>query len=280
VYTEEKIINIKNMHKPSGGRDYLISLLLASSVTVFFGFYLFIRRGFLFDAPVTMDTLYVPNKALANAGVMLIAFIFLLGPIVRYFDRFDKWLGYRKEIGIVGTFLLVLHGIITYFYLPLKVPQEELDLDDLDILAGVLGTAILTFLFVISFKKAISIFGAKKWWFLHRWGLRTVILLTAIHVVLLKWEGWWKWITVGGNVTPSVAHPLMVPISLLVGLFLFWVILIRFYEVFFIYENFGFTGNEGTQTPEDKIRGQKFFLGSFWVFVLLSLVILTRFVLW
>jgi len=227
-----------------------------------------------------MDALYVPNKAIANAGVMLIAFVFLIGPIIRYFDRFDKWLGYRKEIGIVGTFLLVLHGIITYFYLPLKVPKGTLDLDDLDILTGIIGAAILTFLFVISFKKAISVFGATKWWFLHKWGLRTVILLTFIHVTLLKWEGWWKWITTGGTPTASVANPLLVPVSLLIELFLLWVISVRLYEVFFIYKNFGFTGNEASQTPEDKVRGQKFFTRSFFTFIVLSIIILTRFVLW
>lgn len=268
------------MHKPSSGRDYLIALLLASSATVFLGFYLFLRRGFFFDGPETMDALYIPNKAIANAGVLLIGFVFLLGPIVRYFDRFDKWLGYRKEIGIVGTFLLVLHGIITYFFLPLKVPKEMIDLDELDILAGVIGATILTFLFVISFKKAISVFGATRWWFLHRWGLRIAVLLTFIHMTLLKWEGWWTWITVGGKATPSVANPLLVPVSLFIELFLVWVIIVRLYEVCFVYKNFGFTGNEGTQTPEEKMRGRKFFLRSFFLFVFLSIGIFTRFVLW
>ena len=126
MYNKNIIHLEKNMHKPSSGRDYLVALLLASSVTVFLGFYLFIRRGYLFTAPSSVDMLYVPNKAIAGAGVILIAFVFLLGPIVRYFDRFDKWLGYRKEIGIVGTFLLLADGTITYFYLPLNPPGQNL----------------------------------------------------------------------------------------------------------------------------------------------------------
>ncbi|PIX89856.1 MAG: hypothetical protein COZ29_03035 [Candidatus Moranbacteria bacterium CG_4_10_14_3_um_filter_45_9] len=280
MYNKNIIHLEKNMHKPSSGRDYLVALLLASSVTVFLGFYLFIRRGYLFTAPSSVDMLYVPNKAIAGAGVILIAFVFLLGPIVRYFDRFDKWLGYRKEIGIVGTFLLLAHGTITYFYLPLKSPRAELDLDSPDLLAGIIGIAILTFLFVISFKKAIDILGAKKWWFLQRWGIRVAIFLTVVHVVGLKWEGWWKWITVGGTQTPALTNPLMVPASLIAGLFLLWVIVVRLYEVFFIYDNLGFAGNEASQTPESKMRGRRFFIGSFWTLVILYIILFTRFVLW
>ena len=264
------------MHKPSGGRDYVIATLLGASVTVFLGFYLFIRQGYLFSGPPTVDSLYVFNKALASAGTVLIAFIFLIGPIVRYFDRFDKWLGYRKEVGIVGAFLITLHGIIVYFFLPLKSPQSEINLTSYDIAAGVIGAALLIFLFVISFKKAIDIFGAKHWWFMQRWGLRIVVLLTLIHVVGLRWQGWLKWMKQLGKQTPELANPTLPTPSLIAGIFITWVVIVRLYELFFIYKNLGFTGNESSLTAEDKVRGHNFIIRSFYVLVLIYIIVITR----
>src|SRR3989338_7793781 len=141
------------MHKPSSTRDYLVALLIATALTAFFSLYLFIRRGYLFDGPPTADALYVPNKAIVGAGTVLLAFTFLIGPIVRYFDRFDQWLSYRKEIGVVGAFLALSHGTISYFYLPQSNPNEYIDFTSLEFGAGLLGALLLFFLFIISFKK-------------------------------------------------------------------------------------------------------------------------------
>src|SRR3989344_8592003 len=113
----------------------------------------------MLDAPAGVDPLYVPNKVIANAGMIILAFTFLIGPIVRYFNRFDTWLGYRKEIGIVGGFLALSHAIMSYFFLPLKFPSSGLGFDQLTFAAGLIGAALLMFLFIISFKKTIEIIG-------------------------------------------------------------------------------------------------------------------------
>lgn len=266
------------MHKPSSERDYVIATLIGAATTVFLGFYLFIRQGYLFAGPPTVDSLYILNKALASAGTILIAFIFLIGPIVRYFDRFDKWLGYRKEIGIVGAFLIAFHGIITYFFLPLKSPQSKIDLTSFDIAAGVIGAGLLIFLFVISFKKAIDILGAKRWWFMQRWGLRLVVLLTLIHVYGLRWQGWVKWMKQLGKPTPELINPMLPTSSLIAGIFIAWVVIVRLYELFFVYKNLGFTGNEASLTAGDKTRGRNFFVRSFYLLVIIYILILTRWI--
>ena len=130
VYLSETIEKTNPMHKPSGFRDYFIASLLAATVVVFFSLYLVTRRGYFFDAPVTADLLFVPNKALACAGMTLLALTFLIGPLSRYFDKWDHLLAYRKEIGIVGGFLAVLHAFISYFLLPLVSARLLALLDD------------------------------------------------------------------------------------------------------------------------------------------------------
>ncbi|MDP3956941.1 MAG: hypothetical protein Q8Q10_00370 [bacterium] len=265
------------MHKPSGTRDYVIALLIASALTVFMGLYLFIRRGYLFDAPPTADMLYVPNKIIVGAGTVLLAITFLIGPIVRYFDRFDKWLGYRKEIGIIGGFFVFFHAFISYFMLPLKFPRAYLTFDSLPFAAGLIGIFLLIFLFIISFKKAIDLIGASRWWFLQRWGLRLVILFTLIHVYSMKWNGWMRWLKQGGGTpTAELSHPDMAGLGILVMLFATWVVIVRLYESIFIFKNFGLTTKEIAMDEPLKIQGRRFFIGSFWILVALYVFVITR----
>ncbi len=264
------------MHKPSSLKDYLIATLMAASLIAFFSLYLSFRRGYLFDAPPTADTLYVFNKVLIGAGTVLLAFTFLIGPIVRYFDRFDKWLSYRKEIGIVGGFLAAAHAVISYWYLPLKFPRAWINLSSPEFAAGVVGVFLLVFLFILSFKSIIAAVNGSIWWFLQRWGLRAVIVATLVHVYVMKWNGWVKWWQQGGAVTPELAHPLIPGLGLLVTLFLTWVVIIRLYESIFLFRNCGFGTKEICMDLEIKARGRRFFVWSFWIYLALSLIVLVR----
>jgi DMSO/TMAO reductase YedYZ heme-binding membrane subunit len=266
------------MHKPSSLRDYVIAILIATILLVLFGCYLFIRRGYLFDAPPTADVLYVPNKVIVGAGTVMLAFTFLIGSIVRYFERMSNWLGYRKEIGIVSGFLIFAHVIISYFFLPLKFPHSKLDLDSPEFAAGVIGIFLLVFLFIISFKKAVDLLGGNFWWFLQRWGLRLVILLTLIHVYIMKWSGWMKWIKQGGAPTAELANPWLPGLGILVMLFFTWVVIVRLYESIFIFKNFGLSTKEISMDIALKTHGRRFFVGSFAILIALYVLIITRWV--
>jgi DMSO/TMAO reductase YedYZ heme-binding membrane subunit len=264
------------MHKPSSIRDYVISILIAVMLFAAFLSYLLIRRGYLLDAPPTADMLYVPNKALAGVGVAMIALTFLIGPLTRYFKGFGLWLQCRKEIGIVGGFIVVGHAIVSYFLLPKKSPQSRFTLDNETFVWGLIGTALLVFLFIISFPKMIKWIGAVKWWFLQRWGLRLVILATVLHVVPMKWSGWVKWFNEGGKVTPELAHPLMPGAGILVSVFVAWVIVVRLYESVCLYRNLGLSSKEITSDPRLIAKGRTFFLVSFWIMMMLYVIIITR----
>ncbi|MDP3957117.1 MAG: ferric reductase-like transmembrane domain-containing protein, partial [bacterium] len=248
----------------------------STALTVFMGVYLLIRRGYFFDAPSTADMLYVPNKAIVGAGTILLAFTFLIGPVVRYFDRFDKWLGYRKEIGIVGALLALSHGTISYFYLPQSNPNEYIDFTSFEFGAGILGALLLFFLFIISFKKAIEFIGASRWWFLQRWGLRLVIAFTLVHIYALKWNGWARWLTQGAIPSKELMAPWLPGASLLATLFITWVVVVRLYETIFIFRNFGLTTKEITMDEPLKIQGRRFFIGSFWILVVFYILVITR----
>jgi len=264
------------MHKPSSFHDYIVAISTATFLTLFLGFYLYFQRGFMFSTPSGVDFFYIQNKVIANAGVIVLAFSFLFGPIVRYFDRFDTWLGYRKEIGIVGAFMAFSHGIISYFFLPQKYPNEYIDFTSLEFSAGLIGIFLLLFLFIISFKKAIVLIGAGRWWFLQRFGLRLTIAFTLIHVYALKWNSWARW--AGGNTLPSkgLLAPWLPEASLLVMLFVSWVTIVRLYESIFLFKNFGLTTKEISMDVVLKARGRNFFVRSFYVLVIIYIIVLTR----
>ncbi len=252
------------MHKPSGFRDYCIAVLLAAVVFVFFSLYLVTRRGYFFDAPVTADPLFVPNKAIACAGMTLLAFTFLLGPLSRYFNRWDHLLAYRKEIGIVGGFLAVFHAFVSYYLLPLKFPQTKYSLDNLYTLAGLIGVSLLVFLFIISLKRVIALMNGQVWWLLQRWGLRLAVIATIIHVFVMKWAGWVKWVKQGGGkATAELANPWMPGLGILASLFIAWVVIVRLYETIFLFKDLGWKPKEITMDETLRLRGRRFMQLSF-----------------
>lgn len=265
------------MHKPSGLRDYVVSILIATSILVFFSLYLVTRRGYFFDAPPSADPLFVPNKALAATGMTLLAFTFLIGPLSRYFNRWDYFLAYRKEIGIVGAFLAFFHGIVSYFFLPKKFPQEWLDFGTLGFGAGLVGIGILIALFVLSWKSIIARFSGPTWWFLQRWGLRLVIVATLLHVFVLKWGSWMKWIQQGGGkANDELINPWMPGLGILASLFIAWVVIVRCYETIFLFHDLGWKPKEITLDETLRLRGRRFMQLSFLVLIISYLFIVTR----
>lgn len=265
------------MHKLSGFRDYLIATLMAAALFAFLSFYLFVRRGYFFDAPLTADPLFIPNKALASTAMMLLAFIFLLGPLSRYFDRWDHLLAYRKEIGIVAGFLALLHGFLSYFFLPHKFPREWIDFTSTEFGAGLIGALLLFFLFILSLKLVISHMNGQRWWLWQRWGLRLAIIATLLHVFIMKLPGWLQWIRQGGGMpTAELANPWMPGLGLLTSLFITWVVLIRLYETLFLYRDLGITPKEISLDPVLRFRGRRFFQLSFFAFIALLLFFVIR----
>lgn len=247
-------------HKPFIARDYFISVFISGVILVLYSCYLLVRRGYYFDAPLSADMLYVPNKALAGVGITLLAFTFLIGPISRYFDRFDYWVGMRKELGIVGAFFIFGHVITSYFFLPKKFPADWYSFTSLEWAAGLVGTALLLFLFVISFRKMIVLIGSSRWWFLQRWGMRLTVLFAVIHVFDMKWAGWVKWLTVPpAAATAELANPWMPGLGILVSMFVTWVVVVRLFEIPFLFRNIGLVSKEISNDPILRARGRRFF---------------------
>lgn len=202
-------------------RQYAAALLLAS---LFFGLlsvYIFYRRGY-YD-------LYIANKALAGSSAILLAIVFVQGPLSRFFNIFDRYLQYRKELGIVAFFLALIHGLVSFFFLPSKFPLAGyMATTNWPFIFGLVGLLVLTILFLISSGLVEKVLGTRLWWFLHNWGLRLAVGLTILHVAVMKYRGWINWYKAGGE--SFLAHPELPGGGLLVGWILFFALVIRLSE--------------------------------------------------
>lgn len=191
---------------------------LAVSIVIFavLSVYLFYRRGY-YD-------LYIANKIFANVAAILLGIVLLIGPLSRLFAFPDRYVQYRKELGIAAFFLALIHGIVSRSG-TLNWP----------FVFGLTATIILIAVFLISNDRAMAKMGREKWWRFQYWGIRISFVLVFLHVFIMKWSGWVKWYKVGGG--KELVHPEWPGAGLLVAWFMVFVVLVRLAE--FISPKFG-----------------------------------------
>jgi DMSO/TMAO reductase YedYZ heme-binding membrane subunit len=249
--------------KPSNFHDYAVAIMVALVLTVFYGGYYWAQRTYFFNAPPGIDPFYVPDKVIAVVAMVLFAFTFLIGPLYRYFNAFDYLVPYRKEIGIIGGFFALVHPFIAYFFLPLTFPQSEIPLISVTYGSAVAGSLVALFLIFISFQNAIILLGANRWWFLHRWGLRVLVLASLIHFFGIEWTTWVEWLTQRAEKpSANLLYPWIPEPTTFAGLFAVWVVIVRLYETVFLYKDLGLKAKDIVTDAKLRFRGRRFCLYS------------------
>lgn len=201
--------------------QYGAAVSAALPVFVVLSVYLFYRRGY-YD-------LYIANKAFAEVSAVLFGIVLLIGPLSRFFSFPDKYVQYRKELGIVGFFMAFLHVIVSLFFLPARFPLERYFASfNWPFVYGVLATLVLLLIFLISNDRAMTKMGREKWWRLQYWGMRIAFALTLLHVFVMKWNSWSSWYQTGGG--KGLVHPEWPGAGLLVAWFMGFVVLVRLAE--------------------------------------------------
>jgi DMSO/TMAO reductase YedYZ heme-binding membrane subunit len=263
--------------KPFSFHDYVVAILVALGLTVFYGGYYWVQRTYFFNAPASIDPFYVPDKVIAVVGMILLAFTFLIGPLYRYFNAFDYLMQYRKEIGIVGGYLALIHPFLAYFFLPLTFPQSEIPLISFTYGTALAGSLVALFLIFISLQNATILLGANRWWFLHRWGLRVLVLFAVVHFFCIEWSTWVQWLTQSPE-KPSaeLLYPWIPEPTVFAGLFVVWVVLVRLYETIFLYKDLGLKPKDIAPDAKLRFRGRRFCIYSFAVLIACNIYVLGR----
>ncbi|MBI5356682.1 ferric reductase-like transmembrane domain-containing protein [Candidatus Collierbacteria bacterium] len=202
-------------------RQYFIAGSISVTITGGLILYLTARRGY-FD-------LSIINKSLASGSLVLLGIVLLLGPLSRFYSRFDNWINYRKELGILAFLTGAVHVYLSMFPLARRGPFGLYQSRPLVAYSGLLGLVIMAYLFIISFEKLKEKIGMAKWWKMQYWGARITVLAIFIHMAVFKYPEWNAWL---GGEAGKLARPGWPPASLLVAIFISFVLLTRLSELF------------------------------------------------
>lgn len=128
-------------------------------------------------------------KGLTHAGLMLIACSLVLGPTAKFFDSFDKYLHYRKQLGITGFYYVLIHGFIASVLYLWPSPAFFLRFAN-SIILGLLSLYLLALCTEWSEVYIIRKVGSKVWRKMLRWMSYSAFVLSLIHIWLIEHQGW------------------------------------------------------------------------------------------
>ena len=189
----------------------LLTTLVLTAITVLYLFYLE-RRGL-------NARLY--NKAAGDVSVLLLSLVLLIGPLSRWFNLFDQWLAYRKNLGLWALAAAATHGYLSLFVLTNGNFMRYFDKVNWAPISGLASLLILLVLGWYSVDRFIGKMDKKLWWKIQQWGVRLAAILAVAHVLILKWPGW--------NFAEFLTKP--PPFNLIVSVFAALVLLIRLVDL-------------------------------------------------
>ena len=130
------------------------------------------------------------SKVSGDVSILLLGLVLLIGPLTRNFKLFDRWLLYRKNLGLWALTAALVHSYILLFPLSNNFPLKYFVPFSSAIYSGIVASILLIILGWFSFDKFIGKMNRKLWWKLQYRGVRLAALLAIAHVLLLKWPGW------------------------------------------------------------------------------------------
>ena len=170
--------------------QYGYATLIAAVLFGIASLYLYARSG--------NYTLNIANRALADAALLLLVLVLLLGPLTRWYNTFDRYLQYRKELGLTAAALVVAHFVISFFLVTSASGRVRfVTTGAKGFIFGSLATLVLIGLAAISSTTLMRAIGSKRWWSLQRWGIRIAYVTTLLHVWFVALPRWQTWYTKG-----------------------------------------------------------------------------------
>lgn len=162
------------------------------------------------------------NRVFADVGLILIGLSLILSSVCYFWNFADRYIVYRKHLGLVGFAYIFTHGILSLFFMSNLFPFPQYYLASTNIIPfvfAVLSMGIFIFMTAISNKYAIVELGGKRWRMLMRIGI-VAYAFGILHFGMKGTFYWMSWFAgEGESLTP--------PMSLLVFLFGSIVVLLR-----------------------------------------------------
>ncbi len=182
-------------HKTNWNRAIRASLI----VYVFVLGYAIVRYNVVRDVSLELIPLFINNKAIALTSVIIIGWSFILGPCARLWPSFfEKRLGLRKPLGLIGFGLAATHALMSLillspsYYAKFFLEGGKLNLmGESSMLFGVLSFVVFSVVSVSSFPSVEAKLDTLVWKRVQRLGY-LAFFFTLLHVVIMGFSGWLK----------------------------------------------------------------------------------------
>ena len=214
------------MPNPRGAARAIAATVLLSTFA-----YAIIRYNIIKGVAWEHLPLFISNKAIALAAVVLIALAYLLGPLARFWPkRIVPLLGARQFFGLAGFGLGAVHGIGSLLlFTPANYPRFFLTdgtlslTGELSMAFGVLSFLIFAVVAVTDLPGVTAAMAEDRWQAVQRLGYGG-LLLVLLHVVVMGFQGWLQ---------PSTWPGGLVPISLIAAIVIAVTLLLRIIVLMF-----------------------------------------------
>lgn len=165
-------------------------------------------------------TLFLVNKVFALDAMIMIGLSYSFSGLGYFFNFVDKYVSYRKYIGLAGFYIVLAHFMFSIFVLSDVFPFVTYYLSSKYINYFILGLSSLLILFMltgISNTRAVRELGGKNWRRLLRLGYIAYIF-ALLHYIDRSLSLWGYWLTNFDGLPP---------LSLLVTIFAMFVLWLR-----------------------------------------------------
>lgn len=200
-------------------RRWIKSLIVTIIIFLLFAVYLTLRRGYF--------NLYIANKVFGSTAALLAGITLIIGPLSKRITAFARFAEIRKELGLLAFCFALLHigasllqterFSLFSWYLGEWIPVS----------LGLIAVATWGYMTFISRGKKIKQMGVDVWQ--RRLSLAGKIGFLAIflHLLIMKYPGWVRWLNGQVKATPELANPGYPPASLLLFTVMVFIIVFR-----------------------------------------------------
>lgn len=197
------------------GRSLIIFLL----ILIGFSIYLYLRRGYY--------NIYIINKVLGSTAVLLSGITLFIGPLSHKFPSFAKLMSIRRNLGLLAFGIAILHVVVSLVQTERFVWFSWYFNEWIPVTFGVLAIGIWVYMTFISRDRKIVLMGSDVWKKRLSFAGNLAFLAIFLHLTVMKYEGWIRWLNGQVKQTPELANPSYPPASLFVFLFMVVVIVYR-----------------------------------------------------
>jgi DMSO/TMAO reductase YedYZ heme-binding membrane subunit len=187
--------------------------ITAAIYLVFFFFFIWYH-----DVRAKPFSLLTTEKCTAIASAYCLALALAIGPLSRFFSSFDKFLPYRRTLGLTAAFMTIPHVILVFVYLPLKYP-EKYSVDYtmswfvdhwFTIVMGFLTFILFIVIAIYSYPSGIRKLGKHKWMILQKLGY-LVMIFVVLHLLSMGKipKNWIAWLDTRNHPLPPGSFPTM-----------------------------------------------------------------------